>query len=313
MTNKQLLLGTAQWAWTVSREEAFQLLDAWLDAGQKAIDCATNYPIDKNPAHFRAAEGILQEYLQAHGLSTLQITMKIGSLDNLRSPEANLSPSFVRMMTGEYRRLLGNNLRCVMLHWDNRSDPEAIADTLHTLVDVCREEGLRPGLSGIRHPEVYAPLVEQTQVSFDIQLKHNILHSDLPRYAPFQRLAHRYFAYGINAGGLKLEGEYSPDSTLKARGGDPAAAEMLLASLREALLRWNTAFVRPPITAFYQIGLLFAALHPQLDGVVLGCSSIAQLRQTLDFWRNLETFEYTDVFDQLVHIAQSRRKGRETE
>lgn len=304
MTNKQLLLGTAQWAWTVSREEAFQLLDHWLKAGQKGIDSATNYPIDKNPAHFRAAEGILQEYLRAHGLSDLQITMKIGSLDNLRSPEVNLSPSFVRMMAGEYRRLLGTNLHGIMLHWDNRNDPKAIADTLHALADVCREEGLRPGLSGIRHPEVYAPIVEQMQVSFDIQLKHNILHSDLPRYAPFQRSAHRYFAYGINAGGLKLEGEYAPDSTLKARGGDPTAAEDLLARIREALPQWNTAFVRPPITAFYQIGLLFAALQPHLDGIVLGCSSIAQLRQTLNFWRDLETFDYADIFEQLNKIAQ---------
>lgn len=304
MTNKQLLLGTAQWAWTVSREEAFQLLDHWLKAGQKGIDSATNYPIDKNPAHFRAAENILQEYLRAHGLSDLQVTMKIGSLDNLRSPEINLSPSFVRMMAGEYRRLLGTNLHGIMLHWDNRNDPEAIADTLHALADVCREEGLRPGLSGIRHPEVYAPIVEQMQMSFDIQLKHNILHSDLPRYAPFQRSAHRYFAYGINAGGLKLEGEYAPDSTLKARGGDPTAAEDLLARIREALPQWNTAFVRPPITAFYQIGLLFAALQPHLDGVVLGCSSIAQLRQTLNFWRDLETFDYADIFEQLNKIAQ---------
>ncbi|MCS7037157.1 MAG: aldo/keto reductase [Saprospiraceae bacterium] len=305
MTGKQLLLGTAQWAWTVSREEAFRLLDDWLKAGQRAIDSATNYPIDKNPEHFRAAEGILQEYIQAHGLHNLQVTMKIGALDNLRSPEANLAPSFVRMITGEYRRQLGDNLSCIMLHWDNRNDSAAVAETLHALADACREEGLRPGLSGIRHPEVYAPIVEQMQTAFDIQLKHNLLHSDLPRYAPLQRQAHRWFAYGINAGGLKLEGNYPADSTLKARGGDPAAAENLLAQIRQALPQWNTAFVRPPITAFYQIGLLFAALHPHIDGIVLGCSSAAQLRQTLNFWRDLETFDYIDVFAQLSKIAQN--------
>ncbi len=303
MKAKQLLLGTAQWAWTVSREQAFQLLDEWLKAGQRGIDCATNYPIDKNPAHFRAAEGFLLEYLRAHGLSNLQITMKIGALDNLRSPEINLSPSFVRMMTAEYRRLLGSNLHTAMLHWDNRDDPATIADTLEALLDACRQEGLRPGLSGIRYPDVYAPVVEALQASLDIQLKHNVLHSDLPRYAPFQRSAHRYFAYGINAGGLKLKGEYTSNSALKARGGDPSAAEALLARMRAAIPQWNTAFVRPPITGFYQIGLLFAALQPRLDGIVLGCSSAAQLRQTLNFWRDLETFDYADVFAQLEKMT----------
>ncbi|MEO6759415.1 MAG: aldo/keto reductase, partial [Saprospiraceae bacterium] len=85
-----LLLGTAQWGWTVSRTEAFQLLDAWLKAGHRGIDCATNYPINRQLRDFRAAEKILAEYFVAHGLQDLQVTMKIGSLDNLRSPEPNL-------------------------------------------------------------------------------------------------------------------------------------------------------------------------------------------------------------------------------
>jgi len=305
MITKQLLLGTAQWGWTVSREEAFRLLDAWLAAGQRAIDGATNYPINKNPADFRAAERLLQEYLHAHGVSDAQITMKIGALDNLRSPDVNLSPSFVRMMTAEYRRLFGANLRVVMLHWDNRDDSAAIAETLHALVEVCQEEGLRPGLSGIRYPEVYAPLVAEAGASFDIQLKHNLLHADLPRYAAFERQAHRWFAYGINAGGLKLDGHYADSSALRARGGDPSAAESLLAQIRSALPNWNTAAVRPPITAFYQIGMLYAALHPHLDGIVLGCSSTTQLYQTLNFWRDLETFDYADVFNALAKMERS--------
>ncbi len=304
MSTKQLLLGTAQWGWTVNRATAFRLLDTWLAAGQRAIDSATNYPINKNPADFRAAEQMLQEYLRAHALDSLQITMKIGALDNLRSPEANLSPSFIYMMADEYRRLFGSNLSVIMLHWDNRNDPGAVAESLHALVEVCQREGLRPGLSGIRHPEVYAPLLGQLHTSFDIQLKHNLLHSDLPRYAAFDRQQHRWFAYGINAGGLKWDGQYTDTSTLRARGGDPTTAETLLQRLKEALPQWNTAAVRPPITAFYQVGILYAALHPQLDGIVLGCSSEAQLRQTLDFWQDADTFDYADVFSSLVKMKE---------
>ena len=73
---KSLVLGTAQWGWNVSAREAFGLLDAWLQAGFRAVDCATNYPINRNPADFRAAEKILLEYVRAHGLHDLRVTMK---------------------------------------------------------------------------------------------------------------------------------------------------------------------------------------------------------------------------------------------
>ncbi len=305
MSTKALMLGTAQWGWTVGRDDAFRLLDSWLRAGQRAVDTATNYPINKNPADFRAAERILQIYIQARGLSDLQITVKIGALDNMRSPDVNLSPSFIRMMAAEYKRLLGSNLQTIMLHWDNRSDAAAIGESLHALVEVCREEGLRPGLSGLRHPEVYAPLLESLSTSFDIQIKHNILHSDLPRYAPIRRETHRWFVYGINAGGLKLQGGYSAGSALRVRGGNADAGEPILQKIRDNLPQWNTAHVRPPITSFSHVGLIFAALHPHVDGIVLGCSRPHQLEETLDFWRNIEVFDYSDIFSELCRLSAS--------
>ncbi|MFM7399869.1 MAG: aldo/keto reductase, partial [Bacteroidota bacterium] len=66
---KELVLGTAQWGWTIGREKAFEILEHWLNTGFRAVDCATNYPINREPACFRAAEGILSEFIQAHGLS----------------------------------------------------------------------------------------------------------------------------------------------------------------------------------------------------------------------------------------------------
>lgn len=302
-TRKQLLLGTAQWGWTVSRDEAFRLLDAWIAAGHRAVDAATNYPINKNLADFRAAENILLEYVRAHGLRDLDITMKIGSLDNLRTPEVNLAPSFVRMMAEEYHRLFGDNLRTLMLHWDNR---EAVADiraTLEALAAVQRDLGLAPGISGIKHPEAYARANADLGLAFAIQLKHNILHSDLPRYAALPGTGHRKYAYGINAGGLKLDAPYPADSTFLARGGDPATATAVLEKIRILLPTWHTAFVRPPVRTMNHLGLIYAGLHPQLDGLVLGFSGTAQLAETLDFWRNLDTFDYADVWAALNKIA----------
>lgn len=296
MTLPSLLLGTAQWGWTVSRTEAFRLLDTWLAFGQRGVDASTNYPINRNPADFRAAERILQEYIQAHGLHDLLITMKIGSMDNLRSPEVNLAPSFVLMMAEEYTRQFGRNLSCVMLHWDNREAEAAIRGSLEALLALEKDFGLRPGLSGIAHPEVYARANRDYGLAFDIQLKHNVFHSDLPRYRPLlEEKRHRVFAYGINAGGVKLEGQYAPDSTFLARGGNPENVGAKLAKIEALLPQWNTAFVRPPLKTMNHLGLVHAAWEPEIDGILLGVSSVAQLKETLDFWRNFEVFDYADV------------------
>jgi len=304
---KTLMLGTAQWGWTISKTEAFQLLDTWLKAGFRHIDCATNYPINRNPADFRAAEKILHEYILAHGLHELCLTMKIGSLDNLRSPEVNLAPSFVQMMAEEYLRVFDSNLACVMFHWDNRDQVEEIRGSLEALDRLQKEHGLRPGLSGIAHPEAYAEANTDLGLSFEIQLKHNILQSDFERYASLHHsitpsLHHSIFAYGLNAGGVKLEAPYPADSTFLARGGQPEKVAPLLERINDLLPQWNTAFVRPPVKTMNHIGLIFAGLHPHMNGIVLGVSSEVQLRETLDFWRNLETFDYSDVFSALKKI-----------
>ena len=293
------LLGTAQWGWTVDRDEAFRQLDAWIVAGLRRVDCATNYPINKNPNDFRAAQNILLEYLKVHPNAPLEITMKIGSLDNLRTPEINLVPSFLLMMGAEYRRLFGSTLKTVMLHWDKRSDETAIRASLEAMLALQNEEGIAPGLSGIDHPEVYARAIEDYGLQFDIQAKHNIIHSDVARYAPLQGKGHRFYAYGINAGGLKLQGLYPAESTLLARGGNPEMVNITVEKIRKKTGAWNLAFVRPPVQNMTQLGLLYTLGNVQLNGAVLGFSSVRQLEQTLEHIRDLQTFDYTDVYRDL--------------
>ncbi len=315
---KLLMLGSAQWGWTVPESEAFGLLDAWIAAGFRDVDCATNYPINRNPADFRAAEKILLKYVEAHGLHDLRITMKIGSLDNMRTPEINLSPSFILMMGEEYKRVFGDNLYGVMLHWDNRREEAGIRASLEALNALQKESGIRPGLSGIAHPELYAHANENDRLFFDIQLKHNVLQSDYARYEPLRASVsensgaknHRFFAYGINAGGIKLEERYEAGSTFLSRGGQPEKVVAELEQIRAALPNLNTAFVRPPVKTMNHLGLIYAGLHPGLDGILLGVKTVNQLKETLDFWRNLDVFDYSDVAATLEKIARTHRDSR---
>jgi aryl-alcohol dehydrogenase-like predicted oxidoreductase len=299
---RTFVLGTAQWGWTVDRPTAFALLDGWLNAGHRHLDAATNYPINRQPADFRASERILIEYVQAHGLQhQLAITMKIGSMDNMRTPDINLNPSFLLMMADEYRRTLGSALYGLMIHWDNRQQAADIAPTLDALRTL-QQQGLSIGFSGIAHPEVYAPLLQERQLFGPVELKHHPFHSDLPRYQSFFDEKFRFWAYGINAGGLKLHDSPADTGTFMLRGGQSFAFAEPLAAVRAKLAHWNTVAVRPPITTMNQLGMLNAWYHPRISGLIVGPRDTAQLRQTFTFADNLAMFDYADIYKDLIAL-----------
>lgn len=302
-TADELMLGTAMWGWTVDKTHAFQLLDAWYAAGERKVDTATNYPIDRHPGHFRLAESFLAEWIKAHGVKDLAVNVKVGSLNNLRTPDHLLTRSFLLMLLDEYQFLLGSNLRSFMVHWDNREDENQIKDTFLAFEEV-RVRGLRPGLSGIKYPGIYAALNTNFGFDFDIQLKHNLIHSDAARYVPFFS-CRCFYAYGINAGGLKLEANYDEKSSIKARGADPATFASRLDGIRKVIANANKKKQRPALDAMYQAGLIYAAYHPQMKGVLVGPSKTNQLHSTLDFFRSLRQFDYSDVFAELLNLNQN--------
>ena len=293
------LLGSAMWGWTTPKETAFALLDEWYARGFREVDGATNYPIDKNPEHFRLAENILLEWIKTHGVSDLEVMMKIGSVNNLRTPEHVLTKSFVLMMLDEYRWLFGSNLATLMVHWDNRDDAAAIRETMEALA-VARQHGLRIGLSGIQHPEIYAELNRAFEFNFRIQLKHNVLQSDFDRYATFHG-KRRFIAYGINAGGLKLDpAAYSAQSSLAARGADIAAEPPIVEKIRQVIAAANKMPDRPRLSAMHEIGMIYAFHQPDMQGILLGVSSEEQLRSSIDFYETLLQYDFSDVFNHLT-------------
>ncbi len=293
-----IILGSAMWGWTVPKSTVFELLDEWYAVGFREVDAATNYPIDKDPEHFRLSEKILLEWLNTHGVNDLQVMMKVGSVNNLRSPDHVLTRSFVLMMLDEYLYLLGKNLGTFMVHWDNREEESAIRDTLEGLEEA-RRRGLQVGLSGILHPEIYAGLNQEFQFDFRIQLKHNVLQSDYAKYAPFHG-QRRFIAYGINAGGLKLDGNYSSGSTLVARGANLAAMEEAAGRLRNLRDAANLVSGRQPLREAFQFGMIYSFYHPDFQGILVGASSKMQLKEAVDFYRTLIETDYGDVFQTLA-------------
>lgn len=283
------------WGWTVARETCFALLDAFYSAGFREVDTATNYPINKNPADFRAAENLLLEWIQTHGIRDLKTTVKVGSIDNLRSPEHNLSKSFLLMSLDDYGYRFGSNLHTLAIHWDNRDDEAAIRSTLEALA-VVREKELHTGLSGIRFPELYARLNAEPAFGFDfrIQIKHNLLQSDYERYAAFQG-SRRFLAYGIHAGGIKLDpAEYGPDSSLRARGGDTEAVPPRI----ERIKTWLAGHSQAP--SFHYAAILYAAYSPDMAGIILGPSSVQQLEDSVAVYRSIQDGGAAEMYEALI-------------
>lgn len=278
----QVYLGTAMWGWTMEKSTCFALLDAYYQAGFRRVDTATNYPINGQAGDFRQAESWLAEWLVAHGIQDLEILVKVGSIDNLGGPDNRLEPSFLLMGLDYYRGLFQQNLSCFSLHWDNRSEAQEIQKTLDVL-HKAQDQGLETGLSGIKHPEVYATLLPETGLNPWLQVKHHLFQSQLDYYQQLLPYT-RPLAYGITAGGIKRNKQYQSQNSLQVRGGvnhDLARKQEALEDLFRQLA--------VEIPSVHHLGLLHAWHHPAIQGVLLGPSRIAHLESSLRFLEQLQS------------------------
>ncbi|NUQ23060.1 MAG: aldo/keto reductase [Saprospiraceae bacterium] len=294
-----LILGTAMWGWTMDAHICFSVLDTFYEAGFRGVDAATNYPINRQPEDFRLSERILCDWIKTHGVPDLRVMMKVGSVDNMRSPDNNLHKSFLLMCLDDYRELLGSNLDMLMIHWDNREDESEIAQTLEALALVCAA-GLKVGLSGIRFPEAYAKANEAFNLDFYIQIKHNLLQSDYNKYKSFHG-ERRFLAYGINAGGVKLNAaDYASQSSLSVRGGDTSNQSPLIAGLKS----WLDSQQAKHVSDFNQCSMTYAYHSEDIAGLLIGPSKVDQLRDTIDFYNKLQQTDYQDIYNQLIELKK---------
>lgn len=286
----KLLLGTAMWGWTIPKAQCFELLDAYYEAGFRWVDTATNYPINKVESDFRLAESWLTEWLQAHRVKDLQICMKVGSINNKMTPEHLLTPSFLLMNLDDYQVKFGENLALLMIHWDNRSEKSEIQESFQALEEA-RSRGIQVGLSGIRHPGLYAALNEQPSFDFHIQIKHNVFQSAYGHYEVFHGQP-RFIAYGINGGGIKLDGDYRTGSSAQARGVDPGRFQERINQIRHFLKDPSQ-----PLRALHELGLLYAYYSPDIEGILIGPSKLAQLKSTLHFYEQVQNGNLAAVYE----------------
>lgn len=308
MNTLQPILGTALWGWIIEKETAFELLDYFYEKGHRRVDCATNYPINKNEADFRKAEKILLEWIRANGIEDLELMTKVGSIHNLGTPENNLTKSFLLINLDYYQGMFKENLDCFMIHWDNREDENEIAESIKVL-DIANERGLKIGLSGIKHPEMYAAFIKDSKEKIQIQIKHNLLASAYHHYDVLNENA-AFLVYGINAGGIKLNAKrYNENNSYFIRTGKGNNDHPIINELERELFNVNEALkIQPAITTFNECGMIFAAYTKGVSSVILGTSSIEQLDESLNFIESLQKNNYEALYLRLKNLHE-RHQG----
>lgn len=297
-----LILGTGMWGQKVSKTEAFALLDSFYAAGFRAVDTAANYPINKKTEDFRRAENILQEWVNTHKIKDLRIICKFGSVNNMFTPEHNLSKSFVLMNAQEYQNKFGNNAETLMIHWDNREDRKAIEETYEAL-KVAEINAWKIGLSGIKFPALHAKINQDYNFDFSIEIKHNPFESSYAHYSPFHSDKRRFIAYGTTGGGIKLNEKYSDSSSLILRNKLTNIKSENIGKVKLILEKVNQNQERPKIEQMFELGLIHAAYHTEMQGIILGCSRLGQLESSIDFYQKMYQFDYLDVYEELFSLS----------
>lgn len=280
---KKLVLGTALWGWGVDKVAAFDLLDAYASAGGRTVDTASNYPINGVAEDCGKAMEWLAEWCQQNPETTLSVLVKIGSLNNSGKPDFDLTPATIYRHESRLRDLFGDNLSAIAVHWDDRTMAEvgAIAETVGALADI-KSRGLDIGLSGVKSPEAYLAAAPNLSSEWLIQVKENPLTCSA-------RLAYRksfpcakYFAYGINMGGVKhLDDKAAASVTLRGI----SVPEELVERISNYIAQDRG--IKPRLASIVEFSLALAVFNPNLHGLVIGPRNLTQLSHTIQFCQKI--------------------------
>lgn len=286
LENKTLVLGTALWGWGIDRATAYEILEGFLAEGGRVVDTATNYPINNVADDFGLAVQWIADWVKSNASSALELSVKIGSVDNMASCHTALEANQVEIAADRLLQEFGSSLGCVSIHWDNRGEDESQVDAVSRTVDAMlrlKQQGLEIGLSGIKYPEAYFHANPVLADEWIIQVKENVsTRAARERYQQFFPRA-RYLAYGINLGGLKVESSTASSSTSLRKINIPAAISEKLVSL----LHSDHSF-KPRPQSLSELALALSFMNEALSGVIVGPRNMEQLSNTMEYWKCLK-------------------------
>jgi aryl-alcohol dehydrogenase-like predicted oxidoreductase len=287
------VLGTAMWGWSIDQAEAWKLLDAYANAGGVWVDSAVNYPINKDRSSPRAAV-LIYEWLRANPGNSLRVWYKVGAQDNSGGSDFSLTHASLLTANRLACSYFGDHIGCLGVHWDNREDADAVSETVAALAGISRENSGKPmpiGLSGVKYPELYAKaakVLKLTNTPWWVQVKENALtYAARDHYT--KMMGSKFFAYGINMGGVKTK-IASADRT-----GSLALRHLTEPERVEAFRQFlgSEAASKMGVRTLNEFALSVISARGGLTGVILGARTVPQLTESLDFIHRLDATPLT--------------------
>ncbi len=306
---KRLILGTALWGWGVSKKEAFLILDNFVENGGLYIDCATNYPINKNIKDYGLALLWIEEWIKINN-KRLFIIVKVGSLDNLGTPNFDLSSNNILTVSKKLIDTFGDSLGCISVHWDNRienKDFKLVQETVIALKEIKEKNNLSIGLSGIKNPRFYYEAMPDLVDDWIIQCKENFLTKEARlNYQEYFPLS-EYYAYGINMGGIKLLDEKSVSAIIREINYSSKLKDVISTSLQDNIIIDNG------LSTVNDLNMAFIFLKTIFNGIIIGPRTVEQLISTFKTWDVLSNLDSNKLNQLKLFIDNLHSRIKEIE
>lgn len=221
-----IVLGGNVFGWTVQRDEAFRLLDAFVAGGGRAIDTADTYPSWAPGRRGGESEELIGEWAASRGIrQELVLATKVGKW----SQHPGLSPANIRAaLEGSLKRLRTDYIDLYYAHEDDPRVPQI--DYLATFDELVREGKVRAlGVSNFEAPRLKSALeIARTNqlTRFEYSQDHyNLVERQLEKQLlpALNELGLVELPYWSLAKGF-LTGKYRPGSSVDSSRAQAASA-----------------------------------------------------------------------------------------
>jgi len=303
MKELDIVLGTALWGWAIDKSTAFSILDEFCSNGYNLVDTATNYPLNKNSDHYLLAIKWLAEWSHTNPNSILKIIVKVGSIDNSGSSDFDLSSKRINTLVEEIQSIFPFPIFLFSTHWDNRGEGDEldILETITSFIDLFKQ-GYQVGLSGLKNPNLYYTLGKEFSPNWLIQVKENIFTSQARQNYSVSFKSNKYYAYGINHGGVDLKHKRELVSS-RIRGIKVEESE-----ISKIYKCFHDLFPEITFENFNQLAILHSCINPYLSGIIIGPRNFDQLSSSLDHVKQFiqagylnDTKMYNEINQRFLH------------
>ncbi|HEY63207.1 MAG TPA: aldo/keto reductase [Caldilineae bacterium] len=302
----ELCLGTMQWGWTATREQAFRVMDAFVEAGGNFLDTADVYSrwVEGNPGG--VSETIIGEWMKARkNRHQIVLATKVrGRMWEGPNGEGLSRAHIMKAVEDSLRRLQTDYIDLYQTHW---FDPETpIDETLRALDDLVHQGKVRyVGCSNYPAWRLMEALWTSDRlgiVRYDsLQPHYNLVHR-----AEFEReLRDVCQTYGIGvipysplAGGF-LTGKYRKGQPLPDTPRAQGIKERYFSDRNFALIDKLEEMGKERGKTIAQIALAWLLADPVITSPIIGANTVEQLTELIGAVEVRLTPEEKQTLDEL--------------